>query len=71
MEKIELIPYWKSSVWHNEPHHKAFHLYESDLCSNEHYSSNRENKAWKKIQACTGLEPITSCNNSAVLYQPR
>ena len=27
--------------------------YESDLRSNEHYLSSSE-KAWKKIQACTG-----------------
>ena len=34
--------------------------YESDLRSNEHYFSGSENKAWKKIQACTGFEPMTS-----------
>ena len=31
--------------------------YESDLHSNEHYLSSSENKAWKKIQACRGLNP--------------
>ena len=36
--------------------------YESDLRSNEHYSSSSEKNAWKKkkIQACTGFEPMTS-----------
>ena len=34
--------------------------YESDLRSNEHYLSSSENKAWKKIHACTGFEPMTS-----------
>ena len=35
--------------------------YESDLHSNERNLSNSEKKAWKKeIQACTGLEPMTS-----------
>ena len=34
--------------------------YGSDLCSNDHYLSRSENKAWKKIHACTGLEPMTS-----------
>ena len=36
--------------------------YESDLHSNEHYLSNSEKKTWKKkkIQACTGFEPMTS-----------
>ena len=34
--------------------------YESDLRSYEHYLSSSENKAWKKIQACTGFEPMTS-----------
>ena len=32
---------------------------ESDLHSNEHYSSSSENKAWEKIQAFTGFEPMT------------
>ena len=31
---------------------------ESDLRSNEHYLSSRENQAYK-IQVCTGLEPTT------------
>ena len=34
--------------------------YESDPRSNVHYLSSSENKAWKKIQACTGFEPMTS-----------
>ena len=33
---------------------------ESDLSSNEHYLSSSEKKAWKKIQACTEFEPMTS-----------
>ena len=33
---------------------------ESDPRSNLHYLGSSENKAWKKIQACTGFEPMTS-----------
>ena len=33
---------------------------ESDLRSDVHYLGRSENKAWKKIQACTGFEPMTS-----------
>ena len=33
---------------------------ESDPRSNVQYLSSCENKAWKKIQACTGFEPMTS-----------
>ena len=38
---------------------------ESDLRSDVHYLGSSENKAWKKlglkkIQACTGFEPMTS-----------
>ena len=33
---------------------------ESDSRSNVHYLGSSENKAWKKIQACTGFEPMTS-----------
>ena len=29
---------------------------ESDLRSNVHYLSSSENKAWKKIKACTEFE---------------
>ena len=33
--------------------------YESDLHSNEHFLiSSSENRALKKIQACTGFEPM-------------
>ena len=35
-------------------------LNESDLRSDVHYLGNSENKAWKKIQVCTGFEPVTS-----------
>ena len=34
--------------------------YESDLRSNKHYLSSSENETWKKIQDCTGFEPMTS-----------
>ena len=33
---------------------------ESDPRSNVYYLGSSENKAWKKIQACTGFEPMTS-----------
>ena len=33
---------------------------ESDPRSDVHYLSSSENKAWKKFQACTGFEPMTS-----------
>ena len=33
--------------------------YESNLRSKEHYLSSSENKALKKIQVCTGFEPMT------------
>ena len=33
---------------------------ESEPRSNVHYLGSSENKAWKKIQACTGFEPMTS-----------
>ena len=39
--------------------------YESDLCSNEHLTY----KDWKKIQACTGFEPMNLSDTGAVLYQ--
>ena len=42
--------------------------YESDLRSNEHYSSSSENKARKKIHAC-GMGIHDLCNTGAVLYQ--
>ena len=29
--------------------------YVNGHCSCEHYLSYRENKAWKKVQACTGI----------------
>ena len=38
---------------------KSIFEYESDLRSNEQYSNSGEKKAWKKIQACTGFEPMT------------
>ena len=31
--------------------------YESDRRNIEHYLISSDNKAWKKIQACTGFEP--------------
>ena len=33
--------------------------YESNLRSKEHYLSSSEIKALKKIQVCTGFEPMT------------
>ena len=52
---------------------------ESDPCSNVHYLGSSENKAWKKIQAYTGFEPMTSAipaqhstnwaNNLEFLYE--
>ena len=33
---------------------------ESDPRGNVHYLGSSENRAWKKIQACTGFEPMTS-----------
>ena len=33
---------------------------ESDPRSDMRYLGSSENKAWKKIQACTGFEPMTS-----------
>ena len=41
---------WKSYIW---PVDKD--MDESDPRSNVHYLSSSENKAWKKIQACTAL----------------
>ena len=38
----------------------CFDVNESDPCSNVHYLGSSENKAWKKIQACMGFEPMTS-----------
>ena len=37
---------------------------ESDPRSDVHYLGSSENKAWKKIQACTGFEPMTSAMTS-------
>ena len=36
------------------------YMNESDPRSDVHYLSSSENKAWKKFQACTGFEPMTS-----------
>ena len=33
---------------------------ESDPRSNVHYLGSSGNRAWKKIQACTGFEPMTA-----------
>lgn len=33
-------------------------LNEGDLRSNEHHLNRSENKAWQRIQACTGVEPL-------------
>ena len=39
---------------------KKRYVNESDPRSDVHYLGSSENKAWKKIQACTGFEPMTS-----------
>ena len=45
---------WKSYIWTAD-------VNESDPRSNLHYLiGSSENKAWKKIQACVGFEPMTS-----------
>ena len=47
---------WKSYIWTADND-----VNESDPRSNVHYLiGSSENKAWKKIQACTGFEPMTS-----------
>ena len=46
---------WKSYIWTADKE-----VSESDPRSNVHYLGSSENKAWKKIQACTGFEPMTS-----------
>ena len=43
--------------------------YESDLRSNEHYSSSSENKARKKNLGLYGIWIHDLCNTGAVLYQ--
>ena len=45
---------WKSYIWTADKD-----VNESDPRSNVHYLGSSENKAWKKIQACTGFEPMT------------
>ena len=47
------------TCWHILPN-RIEEVNESDPCSNVHYLSRSENKTWKKIQACTGFEPMTS-----------
>ena len=46
---------WKSYIWTADKD-----VNESDPRSNVHYLGSSENKAWKKIQDCTGFEPMTS-----------
>ena len=46
---------WKSYIWTADKD-----VNESDPRSNVHYLGSSENKAWKKNQACTGFEPMTS-----------
>ena len=45
-------------VWIEERVH--LNMNESDPRSDVHYLGSSENKAWKKFQACTGFEPMTS-----------
>ena len=40
---------------------------ESDPRSDVHYLGSSENKAWKKFQACTGFEPMTSLYDFHIL----
>ena len=54
---------WKSYIWTADKE-----VNESDPCSNVHYLGSSENKAWKKIQACTGFEPMTSAILSSAHY---
>ena len=49
----------QSDVCHILPN-RIEEVKESDPRSNVHYLSRSENKTWKKIQACTGFEPMTS-----------
>ena len=46
----------------------GFSVYESNLCSNEHYLSITENKAWKN-SGLYGIWTHDHCDTSAVLYQ--
>ena len=46
---------WKSYIWTADKD-----MNESDPRSDVHYLGSSENKAWKKFQACTGFEPMTS-----------
>ena len=46
---------WKSYIWTADKD-----VNESDPRSDVHYLGSSENKAWKKIQACTGFEPMAS-----------
>ena len=46
---------WKLNIWTADND-----VNESDPHSHVHYLGSSENKAWKKIQACTGFEPMTS-----------
>ena len=45
------------------------YLNESDPCSNVHYLSSSENKAWKKNSGLYKIWTHDLCNTSAVLYQ--
>ena len=47
--------YWNSYIWTADKD-----VNESDPRSDVHYLGSSENKAWKKIQARTGFEPMTS-----------
>ena len=49
-------PIWLETTCDTHTTPTAFE-YESDRRSIEHYLISSDNKAWKKIQACTGFEP--------------
>ena len=42
----------------------VFFEYESDFCSNEHYLSSSENKAWKKNSGPYGIWTRDLCDTS-------
>ena len=57
---------WKSYIWTADKD-----MNESDPRSDVHYLGSSENKAWKKFQACTGFEPMTSALPTELTSQLR
>ena len=60
----EIMNIWKSYMWSAEPEEL------SEGRSSQLYTQLMQlrKKSLKKIQACTGFEPLTCCDTSAVLY---